>query len=74
MDLFQHAMETAHFAFEEGEPEDVVVAALLHDLGEVIIPASHGEYAASILRPYLTPRVTWCLEHHEVNLIELFFH
>jgi len=66
VDLFQHAMETAHFAFEEGEPEDVVVAALLHDLGEVIIPSSHGEYAASILRPHLTPRVTWCLEHHEV--------
>jgi predicted HD phosphohydrolase len=44
----------------------MVVAALLHDVGELFIPASHGEFSASLLRPYVSEEVFWIIQHHEV--------
>jgi phosphonate degradation associated HDIG domain protein len=32
----EHALEAAHFAVQEGAPESLVVAALLHDIGHLI--------------------------------------
>lgn len=32
----EHALQAAHFAAEEGAPEALVVAALLHDIGHLI--------------------------------------
>jgi predicted HD phosphohydrolase len=44
----------------------MVVAALLHDVGDVIAPANHSELAAAILEPYLDPESTWVVRHHGV--------
>ena len=43
-----------------------VVVALLHDIGETLSPVNHGEIAASILRPYISPCSYWILKHHEI--------
>lgn len=32
--------------------QEVIVAALLHDVGELLVPTAHGDVSASILRPY----------------------
>ena len=44
----------------------VQVVALLHDIGEIWSPINHGEIAASILRPYISPENYWILMHHEI--------
>jgi predicted HD phosphohydrolase len=48
------------------EDEELVVVALLHDSGETLSPVNHGEVAASVLRPYISPRNYWVLCHHEI--------
>ena len=44
----------------------MVVAALLHDVGDVLGPANHSEVAAAVLRPYVSERVYWIIKHHGV--------
>ena len=38
-----------------------VVAGLLHDVGELLVPGSHGDVAAALLRPHITPKTEWIL-------------
>jgi len=42
----------------------MVVAALLHDIGDELAPMNHSEYAASILKPYVTEKTHWIVEKH----------
>ena len=63
---YEHSLQTATRALQAGEPDEMVVAALFHDLGEVISPYNHDEAAAAILRPYLSERVCWIVQHHAI--------
>lgn len=60
----QHALQSATRALRDGADEEMVVAALLHDLGDALAPCNHSEYAASILRPYVSERTWWIVQHH----------
>ena len=60
----EHSLQSATHAFNAGEPEEMVVAALLHDIGDELAPASHSEMAAAILRPYVSERTYWIIKHH----------
>jgi predicted HD phosphohydrolase len=44
----------------------MVVAALLHDIGDDLAPENHGNLAADILRPYVTERTRWIVAHHDL--------
>jgi predicted HD phosphohydrolase len=48
----------------DGADEELIVAALIHDIGDELAPYSHQEIAAGILRPYVRPEVTWIVEQH----------
>ena len=48
------------------EDDELCTVALLHDVGECLSPINHGEVAASLLRPYISPRNWWILAHHEI--------
>lgn len=60
----EHALQTATRAEADGADGEMVLGALLHDLGDNLAPRNHGEYAAAILRPYVRPEVAWVVEHH----------
>jgi predicted HD phosphohydrolase len=62
----QHALQTATRALRDGADEEMIVAALLHDLGDALAPYNHSEYAAAILRPYVSERTWWIIQHHGV--------
>ena len=47
----EHSLQSATKAFRNGESEELVVAALLHDIGDELAPMNHSEYAAAILKP-----------------------
>jgi predicted HD phosphohydrolase len=66
VDRTQHSLQSATRAFRAGENTDYVVAALIHDLGDILAPYSHGQLAASVIRPFVEPRLAWILEHHPV--------
>ncbi|MCP3935488.1 MAG: HD domain-containing protein [Actinomycetia bacterium] len=64
MSRYDHCLQSATRAFDDGADEEMVVAALLHDIGDTVAPYNHGELAAAILRPYVSERVRWIVEHH----------
>jgi predicted HD phosphohydrolase len=59
-----HSLQAASRAWRDGADEDWVVAALLHDIGDIHAPCNHDEYAAAILRPFLREQCTWVVEKH----------
>jgi len=66
VDQATHGLQVATRAHRDGADEETVVCALFHDLGEVMSPINHGEIAAGLLRPYVSPENYWILAHHEV--------
>jgi len=62
----EHSLQSATRASRDGASEELIVAALLHDLGDVLAPCNHGEFAASILRPYVSEETYWIVKHHGV--------
>ncbi len=61
-----HSLQAATRAERAGEPEEMVVATLLHDIGDVLAPANHSEVAAAMLRPFVTERTYWIIKHHGI--------
>ncbi len=59
-----HSLQSATRAWNDGADVDWVVAALLHDIGDIFAPYNHDEYAASILRPFVREQCTWVVEKH----------
>ena len=59
-----HVLQTATRAENDGADEEMIVAALLHDIGDELAPLNHSQYAASILRPYVRAEVTWVIYQH----------
>jgi predicted HD phosphohydrolase len=63
---FDHALQAGTRALRHGREPEYVAAALLHDVGDLLGPRNHAAVAASILRPYVSERIAWIVEHHTV--------
>ena len=59
-----HSLQTATRALQGGADDDLVVAALVHDVGDILAPYNHADVAAAILRPYVRAEVTWIVQQH----------
>ena len=59
-----HSLQSATRAERDGADIDWVVAALLHDIGDIYAPYNHDEYAATVLKPFVREQVTWVVEKH----------
>jgi predicted HD phosphohydrolase len=59
-----HSLQAATRALRDRADEELVVAALVHDIGDELAPYNHAEIAAGILRPYVREEVTWIVAHH----------
>jgi len=64
IDRYTHSLQTATRALRAGADEEMVTAALVHDIGDELAPYNHASLAASVLRPYVRPEVTWIVEQH----------
>ena len=60
----EHSLQAATRAFKNKESDEMIVATLLHDIGDDLAPMNHSQYAASILRPYVSERTFWIILHH----------
>jgi len=60
----EHSLQSATRAYRNNESEEMVVAALLHDIGDELAPMNHSEYAASILKPYVSEKTHWIIPKH----------
>ena len=71
---YEHSLQSATRAARANESDDLVVGALLHDVGDVFAPANHSEAAASLLAPYVDERTEWIVRHHGVFQGYYYFH
>jgi len=74
VDRLEHSLQTATRAHRDGRDEEYVVCALLHDIGDILLPASHAELGAAILKPYISEQNHWMLEKHGIFQGYYFFH
>ncbi len=60
----EHSLQAATRAFNDNADEEMVVATLLHDIGDELAPLNHSEYAAAVLKPYVSEKTHWIIEKH----------
>ena len=60
----EHSLQTATRALNDKADDEMVAAALLHDIGDELAPLNHSEYAAAVLKPYVSEKTHWVIEKH----------
>lgn len=70
----RHGLQTATRALRDGADEEMVFAALFHDIADKIAPANHSQVGAEILRPFISERTHWILAHHAIFQGYYFWH
>jgi len=68
----EHSLQTAARAEADGADDEMIVGALIHDLGDDLAPENHSRYAATIIQPYVRDEVTWVVRHH--GLFQTYFY
>lgn len=66
VDRLEHSLQTATRALKAGECDEFVVAALIHDVGDLISPHNHADIAADVIRPYACRNIFWMVKHHGI--------
>ncbi len=63
---YYHCLQTATRMFRDERPEEDVVVGLFHDIGFITCNETHGEFAAALLRPYISEKNHWMLIRHAI--------
>lgn len=66
VNMYEHCLQTATRMYRDQLSEEDIVVGLLHDIGYMVCPDRHGDFAALLLQPYVSERNVWMLRHHEV--------
>ena len=70
----EHSLQTATRALNDKANDEMIVAALLHDIGDELAPLNHSEYAAAVLKPYVSEKTHWIVEKHGVFQLYYYAH
>ena len=70
----EHSLQSATRAEDDGADIEMVVAALVHDIGDELAPENHSQMAGAILRPYVRAEVTWVVEMHGLFQMQFYAH
>jgi hypothetical protein len=61
-----HLLQSARLARLSGQPEKIVLACLLHDIGVIgFIRPDHGYWGAQLVEPYVDEEVSWAIRYHQ---------
>ena len=74
VDRLTHCLQTATRAHRDGRPDDYVVMALLHDIGDTLGAFNHPDIAAAILKPFVSEELHWIVQNHGIFQGVNFFH
>ena len=65
VDQLQHCLQTATRAERAGASEELIVAALCHDIGKVTSVVNHPAIAVEILKPYVSDETYQIIRTHQ---------
>ncbi len=74
VDRLQHSLQTATRAYRDGRPDDYVVMALIHDIGDTLGAYNHPDIGAAIIRPFVSEELHWITAQHGIFQGYYFFH
>lgn len=60
----EHALQTATRAELAGADDELIVAALCHDIGKIFGDVGHGEMSAQLLKPHIRAELVLVVQHH----------
>ena len=63
-DVFNHTLQVLKWAFRESEDTDLILAALLHDVGKPINRLGHDKVAVELIIDITTGKTLWLVENH----------
>jgi len=62
--VFNHSLQVLTHAFRETDDTDLILAAMLHDVGKVVESKGHEQIAIELLDEYLSAKTKWLIEQH----------
>jgi len=74
IDRLEHSLQCATRAHQDGQDEEYVVMALMHDIGDTLGTYNHADIAAAMMKPFVSDKLHWILEKHGVFQGYYFFH
>src|SRR3954470_17397008 len=74
VDRLEHCLQTATRAHRDGRDEEYVVCALIHDIGDTLASFNHAEFAATMLKPFVSEKNHWIVANHGVFQGYYWFH
>jgi predicted HD phosphohydrolase len=74
VDRLTHCLQTATRAYRDGRPDDYVVMALIHDIGDTLGAFNHPDIAAAIIKPFVSDELHWIVQNHGIVQGKNFFH
>lgn len=63
-DVFNHSLQCLHWAFRESHDIDLILAAILHDIGKIENSKGHEKIAVKHLQGVCTVKTLWLIEQH----------
>ena len=63
-DVFNHSLQVAYHAFRETTDTDLILAAMLHDVGKSHENHGHDKIAVEMLQPFLSVKSLWLIKQH----------
>ena len=70
----EHSLQSATRALQDKAEDEMIVAALLHDIGDELAFHNHSEFAAAVLKPYVSEKTHWIVEKHGIFQLYYYAH
>ena len=63
-DVFTHSLQVLEWALKESDDIDLIMAAMLHDVGKRIDTNSHEKYSVKLVHGHISEKTEWLILHH----------
>ena len=63
-DVFNHLLQVTEVAFKESHDTDLIIAAMLHDIGKADNSHNHEKISCKWLEPYASIKTLWLIKNH----------
>jgi predicted HD phosphohydrolase len=63
-DVMEHSIQTFNWAMKETDDMELIVAALVHDVGKSVEELGHEQIGAGLIHGLVSPKVHFLVENH----------